>query len=635
VSEQLEFVSRLSFGKDDAESDLTVGLLRESFLPTYAYDVALDGRKSLIIGRKGSGKSAICRRLMTKDGYDGATILITPDDAAGDEIRRFELQGLSGDTAKSLIWRYLFAVQAAGQLSLHARRVHGRRAPASVRALRKFLRTNDELADEQLYDRIRRGVSRLQSASLSLKAFGVVEAGIGVAGASEGARASRQLQVLERGVAAAFTDLGCAREHSALLFLVDQLEQVWTVDQDSHAMVIGLLLAAKHIIAEYDANLRCALFLRADIYDTLNFADADRFHGDEVRITWDRAGLRALALARAGASLECPLTERQLWGEVFPATVQGEPTADYLFSRALPRPRDAIQFLTVCRDTADERRHRTILEGDVLAATLSFSQWKLQDLAKEYLVNYPFLNGLFAFFENTGYVVTRRALETRFELWRETLHREFPAYAQHLTPQGVIDALYAVSFLGVKRGNDVLYSGGAQKPVQPNETEFHVHPCFRPALNSLDPVGLPAYEPDRWGIGPSYQDFAQRGRGADVGYGPSRELRLTEEVTRSCQRILRLLGRSGLSGAARDELSKNVARVLDDANEKFIRLRNGEAVDAVALVVTAANYLESLARQLKANGIQDERVIRGLDDETRDLRRTVGGAVGRGAGSDS
>jgi hypothetical protein len=33
----------------------------------------------------------------------GATILITPDDAAGSEIRRFELQGLTNETAKSVV----------------------------------------------------------------------------------------------------------------------------------------------------------------------------------------------------------------------------------------------------------------------------------------------------------------------------------------------------------------------------------------------------------------------------------------------------------------------------------------------------------------------------------------------------
>lgn len=212
VNGQPDVVQRLFFGRDDAENDLADGLLREGFVSTSAYEAALTGRKMLIIGRKGSGKSAICRRLASDDGYPGATTLITPDDAAGDEIRRFELQGLTADTAKSLIWRYVFAVHAARHLVAQSRK---RRPPAAVRALRKFLEANDEGGDERrLYNDLRRGTRGLQAASLSLSAFGVAEASmeLGGGGGSEGARATRQLEVLERGVAAAFAALGYADE---------------------------------------------------------------------------------------------------------------------------------------------------------------------------------------------------------------------------------------------------------------------------------------------------------------------------------------------------------------------------------------------------------------------------------------
>lgn len=654
-----DVVGRLFFGRDDAESDLADGLLREGFLPTAAYEMALTGRKSLVIGRKGSGKSAVCRRLTIEGGYGGGTALITPDDAAGDEIRRFELQGVTGDTAKSLIWRYVFAVQAARYLSGHAGGAGHGKAPGSVRALRGFLRANGEMDDERLYDRLLRGVRALQSASLSLKAFGAVEFSVEAGRASEGARAARQLEVLEQGVAAAFTDLGCAG-HRPLLFLVDQLEQVWSSSPDSHATVVGLLLAAKHVNSRFSGVARSVLFLRSDIYDALNFADADKFHSDEVRITWTRSALGDVARARAAASLGYPVTRDELWGEIFPAAVRQEPTADYLFSRMLPRPRDAIQFLTQCRDTAGERGHEAILAEDVAAATLGFSQWKVLDLGKEYLDSYPFLNGLLGLFEGTGYIVTRHALETRFEARRGALHQEFPAYARNLTAPGVIDVLYAVGFLGVRRGNDVVYAGGTQSPVRPGETEFHVHPCFRPALTGVNPVALPVYrpqartsrqphgavaEPPSQGVAADYHphgvvvgdNFAvtQRLRGSDVGFFADRDFRLLGELALSCERVLRFLGRSGLPDATRDEVSSQVTRVLDHARDRQRRLGGGTRIDVSAYVVTAANYLGSLASQLTESGVQGAGAARLLADEAQALIGAVGGAVGRGRGSNS
>lgn len=80
--------------------------------------------------------------------------------------------------------------------------------------------------------------------------------------------------------------------------------------------------------------------------------DADKFHSDEIRINWFEDLLHRLALTRASAALGRQLTPGELRGEIFPATVACEATPDYLFSRTLPRPRDAIQFLNQCRNTA-------------------------------------------------------------------------------------------------------------------------------------------------------------------------------------------------------------------------------------------------------------------------------------------
>ncbi|MFI2717829.1 P-loop ATPase, Sll1717 family [Streptomyces collinus] len=626
-------VSRLFFGRDDAEHDMADGRLGGVFLQTYAYREALSGRKSLIIGRKGAGKSAICRQLGAPDGHSGTAVPITPDDAAGDEIRRFELQGVSGDTAKSLIWRYVFAVHAARYLCRHARTAHGWRARSSVKALRGFLEANDETGEEHFYDGLRRGTRRLQSADLSLKAFGI-EAGVGLNGASEGARASRQLEVLESGVATALRDLGCAAAHPPLLFLVDQLEQVWTVDPDSHALVTGLLLAAKQVTGQYGGAVRCTVFIRADIYDTLNFGDADKLRSDELRIAWDREELADLALTRAAAALgAAELTPEQLWGELFPRTVSGEPTDDYVFRRALPRPRDLIQFLNACRDAADQRGNQRITEEDVLFATEQFSRWKLIDLAREYAVTHPFLSQLFLLFDNHGYVVMLSALETRFEPHRERLHRDFADYADRLTVQGVIDVLFGIGFLGVKRGHKVLYSDSAQMPPQPGEEEFHVHPCFRPALGSLGPVDLAAYNPNRARFIGGGSQIAQMGR--DISLGVSRDSRLLDDVTRACERLLRQLIRAGLQDDIRNEVESQIGRVLDDTRRAREDLRGGRAVEATRHALSASGYFGRLAVQLRDHGIRDEPITRRLEDESRALIRSAGGAVGGGGGSDS
>jgi predicted AAA+ superfamily ATPase len=80
----------LYFGRDDAEMDIAEGgLLREGFLSTSAYVAAQKARKHLIIGRKGSGKSAICRTLLASPDDSVSISLVTPDEVSADEMRRF------------------------------------------------------------------------------------------------------------------------------------------------------------------------------------------------------------------------------------------------------------------------------------------------------------------------------------------------------------------------------------------------------------------------------------------------------------------------------------------------------------------------------------------------------------------
>ena len=132
-----------------------------------------------------------------------------------------------------------------------------------------------------------------------------------------------------------------------------------------------------------------------------------------------------------------------------------------------------------------------ISEQDVRDATRQFSEWKLLDLAREYQVNFPFLAQVFVMFENFGYIVTRQSLQRRIQTHEASLRRQFPAYADAFVVDAVLGVLYAIGFLGVKRGNDVVYAGGAHAGIQPSESEFHIHPCFRVALARARGVGHP------------------------------------------------------------------------------------------------------------------------------------------------
>jgi hypothetical protein len=93
--------------------------------------------------------------------------------------------------------------------------------------------------------------------------------------------------------------------------LVDQIERVWSNDQDSDAMVVGLFLASKHIRQFFNFVI-CTLFVRTDIYEKLQFQDRDKFRGDEFHIEWDKQKLIELIGARASVSIGHAINRRSV-----------------------------------------------------------------------------------------------------------------------------------------------------------------------------------------------------------------------------------------------------------------------------------------------------------------------------------
>lgn len=614
----------LYFGRDDAETDISDGgLLRAGFLETAAYRAAQMARKHLIIGRKGSGKSAICRTLAASPDETMITLLVTPDEVSADEMRRFALQGITAEKAKELIWRYVLSIGVAKYLVAHAQAWHASSKLHSVEAVRKFLVANKEVDDPNFQEKFWRAVQKLK-ASFSLEAFGI-KVGANVGWPSEGVRAASQLGVVEKNVKKALADLACDKVHPRLLILIDQVDDVWSDEVESHQMVVGLLRAARLLSSNFP-RVACVVFLRSDIYDVLQFFDKDKLHSEEMRVDWTGERLLQMVFTRAQASLGRSIPPEYLWKTIFPPSIDGVASQDYVVSRTLMRPRDMIHFCNLCRDTAEQNGHATITEADALFATVQYSQWKLQDLTIEYRVNYPFLGGLIGIFQDSGYIVLRDGLDRRFAEAADTLRRRYPEHIDSLTTEGVLDVLFDIGFLGVRRDDRITFGYVQGASLQPTDSEFFIHPCFRPALRSVTATIKDHYHPKQ------LQSHVRSGLRGVPGQ-PRRatpEFVLLRSVTRGGDRILEGLNNTGFPPEARKEISREIHSVLRDTDEIGAVLRELGSVDVVSHVYDVAEFLTGLARQLKRNGFcandKGRSFMRSIEDLARQLRQEASGS---------
>lgn len=607
----------LYFGKDDAESDMAPGgLLRQGFLKTAAYEAAKAGKKSLIIGRKGSGKSAICMRLRAEATDGIAASLVTPDEISAEELRRFVLAGIPSAQSKALVWRYVLAVQSA-KFAVAQAIAHDVKSE-SIAKVRAFLVENGELEDLRFHEKFWRVIERIKS-SISLEAFGA-KVSVDIQAPAEGLRVGTEVEALERYVATALSAITATEPSPRLLLLVDQIEKVWSNDRDSDDMVIGLLMASKHIAQVFSCVVPI-VFLRRDIYDLLQFQDRDKFRGDEMHIDWTEARLVDLAHSRAQVSLGRDIDSNELWRGLFVERMGDYSIERYLVNRTLMRPRDLIQLCNACRDAAEKNGRSKVSRADVREATIQYSNWKLQDLANEYLVNFPFLGDLYVLFQNSGYLVTRNALERRLATLSGALAARYPDHARVFTFDTVLAILYDVGFLGVLRKGVPAYVFEDPNRIEPHETQLLIHPCFRESLRSTSSVDIRPYEPAE--LERRFRSLAPVRGSAPIQ--TRRGLRRELATRQQCRAVLRAVAGSSLPDLVQREIATSVELMMADA-EEYEYLGGPWAADEwAARVLRYLGELEErlVAMQLLGRSSADlalRRALQGVLDESEPPR---------------
>ena len=612
-------LTRLYFGKDDAESDFAKGgLLKQGFLRTRAYEEALAGTKTLIIGRKGSGKSAICLMLRNTLSIQERCALVTPDEISADEIRRFHLPGIPPEQSKQLIWRYLFVVQIAKFILARSKKtpISTDDLVVKLEAIKKFLIDNGEVEDVGFVDRFWKIIERLKGA-IAIEAFSVkLKIDTELKAPSPGTRAHSNLDVVEAHLGAAAKLLNYGNEiDSRFHLLVDQIEKVWSNDRESDSMVVGLLLASKAIQKSFEF-VDCTVFLRTDIYEQLQFQDRDKLRGDEFHIDWDENSLLELILARASASLGTTPKPKEFWSGMFPQTVDAQPCARFLIGRTLMRPRDIIQLCNACRDTARNNRHNNIEESDIRNALAIYSAWKLNDLQNEWSVNYPFLPDAFLLLSNSSYMISRASVDGALTQVKADLVARYPSLAHALSTDTFLNILYSVGLIGALRGGKASYSFEQKNDgqIRPADKDFIIHPSFRNALQSTSAIKLSPYEArERLAgviVGGSNIIGTQNIRGSissrAFGYAGT-----------ALKKILEALARSDLPEDIRREVTTNVLAMLDELNQ----IDEYELPLARDALVRLTSHLQQIGRRLGEGGwlSGDRELLYTLDETVEEL----------------
>jgi energy-coupling factor transporter ATP-binding protein EcfA2 len=410
-------VSALQFGDEAAERD---SLFRANFMPPRDLQSITSGTKTIVLGDRGSGKSAVFRALhevnepgmLVKDFAPRGTV-ITVSQNPGAFVQQMTADDSTTSSAEGFkaIWLLYSAALAARDIHPLANS-DDQNGLAFVKDARKILRRigwGDSIKGENRASRWMAALRSVLPEKVTLK-LGPVTVEPNWTGRGQGwfrgndiriddfiDRADRFLQSIDR----------------RLLIVFDQIDEAFKYQRDKQeALVQGLFLAESFLSLR--RTIRLVVLLRTDLFEIYDIQEKNKFVSRTVRLDWSREDLKRQLLQRLFSnpdldrmidSLECPSLQGATLAQiqlrmVFPAEVEGKPFEEWLFEglrngKNHVAPRQIILFLNLAREIAKDnptRRQIPLLtEKDLADAMTRLSELSYQEVISDFRVATSFV----------------------------------------------------------------------------------------------------------------------------------------------------------------------------------------------------------------------------------------------------
>lgn len=489
----------------DADND---PLLFSCFEDHEAYRHVRDLSRFLVLGRKGSGKTAIFKRMLSLKEHDlfcfGHTFADYP-------WHHHQLQaqiGIPEFTRYTQSWKYLVLLSLA-KLTLN----QDEGIPFDDDSMNLMASIERFVIDS--YGSRDPDVTQFftPSKALKLKPHFELDWKMLKAGISPEYVPVVELPTIVQDVTHTLSRylIRCLHPEHTYFICFDQLDLGLELDtQDYRNRLIGLLIAARDLnlgAQSEGKKLMIVVFLRDDIYDALQFEDKNKLTENSAsRIEWDTPNtthtLKSLMEKRFCELLASNDQEHVTWDDVFDETVEmsGHQTKyRHLVDRTYLRPRDMIR---ICNATLQQYKQRKakaadgqekIINTDVINARADYSEYLLRELDDEIHKHVP---------KYKMYMELLRSLGVQsFEKQKFIeMCKAKPEFTAESSSEDILAALYRFSIIGFYRaGGKGL--GGAEWVFRYKEpgTAFDVNASkFRVHTGLLDVLGLKKFT---WGAG--------------------------------------------------------------------------------------------------------------------------------------
>ncbi len=477
---QENLIQKVDIGDSAAENEI-MGL-HEYFVRTGQFNQAKQGHSRLVVGRKGSGKTAIFYEVIESIGISKYKLVLDlkPEGHQFTRLKEAILSRMSEGLREHTVmafWNYILLIELAHKIVLLEYSFAER---DNVR-FEKYNRIKDLFEDDipnELTDFSQRLLLKIEKLFNSVKSVDLENANLNIT------------QLLYSGDIQQLNNIICdyLQEKTEVWLLFDNIDKGWPVrgaSEEDVLIVRGLLDASRKLQRQLEkrgVNFKCLVFIRTDIYELLLRNTPDKGKDSVIHLDWDDAEVfKTIITNRIKNSVDVEGNFRQIWQTLFTSQIKTEDSFNYIIERTLMRPRDLLNFIQKSIQIALNRNHDNVMSGDILQAEKSFSEDMFIMTGYEIEDTHPEMKDLLYAFQGVS-----RELNYD-DVIKILINANFSAE----THENIIEILLWFGFLGVLniKNHVEKYSflinynlRQFYKMIERNEGVFVIHPAFKAAL---------------------------------------------------------------------------------------------------------------------------------------------------------
>ncbi len=376
---------KINWGPDEARGDRQ---LRKYFVKIPEYDGIKNGDYRYVIGRKGTGKTAIVEQIANEASseFNSFVKYLSLRNFPIQTLRELKDRALGSKSQYVPIWTFLILTEIS-RLIIQDNRIQN---SESVKVLKKFIKTNfpSNLGFSETLRNLKTNQNKVS----------ILKTPFGYENTSESIN-ERTITVHFQKASEILTNLIKNIDSDCNFYLLfDELDEGYSAnDKNLNLLLLSLFRAVENTFLDLKncIKFRPVLALRSDIFNNLEDNDLNKLDDYIINLKWTKEyhtsySIYDLINARINASINVRFPEHA-WEQVTFNEDRNIPRKinslwEFIYNRTFERPRDVIKFMKYC---SKQKLKGKLDFQTVKTAEIDFSEWFYKEFRDEVQSHLP------------------------------------------------------------------------------------------------------------------------------------------------------------------------------------------------------------------------------------------------------